>query len=96
MAAIPAPNLYAGPSMGSLADGIPQAEQITVQDEVNQLISQIEMAHDAINAISGSPSAPTNQTTAQFPVGTGVRTARERMGALIERLTDLHRYAGQI
>ena len=96
MAATPTSTCYDGSLTVPIGAGIPKAEQTTIQDEVNQLLSQIEAAHEAINAISGMPSAPTNQVADQYPIGTGVRTARERISALVGRLDDLYRYTGQV
>ena len=80
----PTPNTVIGPA----------PEQTTLQEEANQLYAQIESAHYALGLTVGLDQPSTPQGQSSMTLGAALRSSRDRMALLLDRLNDLNRYIG--
>jgi len=75
----------------------PAVEQLTLQQEANALMGAIERSHELLDRLTSAPTQNQAGTPPiETPLSSAVRSTRQRVYALNERLENLIGFVGQI
>ena len=78
---------------------IPTAEQLTLQQEVGQLLLQMERASNTLDilfSVAQPPTDPSADARVLPTLASGIHQARSRMDELADRLVGLQRVIGAV
>jgi hypothetical protein len=93
---VPTPNAAFGNLLATASSVVmPQAERLSLQQEAQMLLEQIDQASGLLDGISQAPtSGQTNQ--GPMPLSAAIQEAWARMSGLVNRLSMLSQHIGTL